>query len=339
MPDFRDLFRAFVAKSRAASTVRPTPAGPDTTPTPKAPTLLDRRLFRSKQALIVERLLRLGAALATLALFFVALSWLDLWRPAPVEARMVGVGLFGSLALYLIAREIMRGWPSRASAVQRLDAAAAAPLRPARSLDDTLAAKNADPATRALWELHRQRLEATLAETPIAAPAPQLARLDPFALRALALVAAVAAGFVAGDEKGARLAAAIDWRAGDRLLGASDRIDAWFEPPAYTGRPAIVLGSGGRRRRGSAGRAAAPASGDDAGFRRWRAGAGADRNIRCGSAAKNRRHAGVSTDRSGATDAGRRTSFRGDGDPGPAAAGRADRAAAQQYARFNDARL
>lgn len=243
MPDFRDLFRAFVAKIRAASTVRPTPPGPDTTPTPKAPTLLDRRLFRAKQALVVERLLRLGAALATLALFFVALSWLDIWRPAPVEARMLGVALFGFLALYLIAREIARGWPSRASAVQRLDAAAAAPLRPARSLDDTLAAQNADPATRALWELHRRRLEATLAETPVSAPAPQLARLDPFALRALALVAVVAAGFVAGDEKGARLAAAFDWPAGDRLLGASDRIDAWFEPPAYTGRPAIVLGS------------------------------------------------------------------------------------------------
>ncbi len=242
MPDFRDLLRAFLAGLRAAPTSRPTPAGPDDMAAPKAPTLLDRLLFRSKQALLVERLLRLGAALATLALFFVALSWLDLWRPAPVEARMVGVGLFGFLALFLIVREVARGWPSRASALKRLDAAAAAPLRPARSLDDTLAAQKDDPATRALWDLHRRRLEATLAQTPIASPQPDLARRDPFALRALALVAAVAAGFVAGEEKGARLAAAFDWRAGDRLLGSSDRIDAWFDPPAYTGRPAIVLG-------------------------------------------------------------------------------------------------
>lgn len=242
MSDFRDLFRALVARMRAVPASRPPLAGPDSVSASKSPTLLDRRLFRSKQALVVERLLRLGAALATLALFFLTLSWLDLWRPAPVEARMAGVGLFGFLALYLIAREIARGWPSRVNALQRLDSAAATPLRPARSLDDTLAAQKDDPATRALWDLHRRRLETALADTPVASPAPDLARRDPFALRALALVAAVAAGFVAGEEKRARLAAAFDWRAGDRWLGSSERIDAWFEPPAYTGRPAIVLG-------------------------------------------------------------------------------------------------
>ena len=235
MSDLRALFRAFVRKMAGASA--------SVSSAPRSP-LLDRRLFQSKQALLVERLLRLAAALATLALFFVALSWLDLWRAAPVEARMVGVGLFGFLALYLIAQEIMRGLPGRASALQRLDSDAA-PLRPARALDDTLAAQNNDPATRALWHVHRRRLETALAETPVAPPAPHLARRDPFALRALALVAAVAAGFIAGDEKGARLAAAFDWRAGGLLLGATERIDAWFEPPAYTGRPAIVLGPEG----------------------------------------------------------------------------------------------
>lgn len=242
MPDFRNFFRVFLARLRAAATARPALSGPENTVAPKSPTLLDRRLFRSKQALVVERLLRLGAGLATLALFFVALSWLDLWRSIPIEARMAGVGLFGFLALFLIAREIARGWPSRASALQRLDAAAAAPLRPARSLDDTLAAQTDNSATRALWDMHRRRLEAALAETPIASPAPELARRDPFALRALALVAAIAAGFVAGDEKAARLAGAFDWRAGGLFPGSSERIDAWFEPPAYTGRPAIVLG-------------------------------------------------------------------------------------------------
>ncbi len=231
MPDLRALFRACLRQMAVV-------------PAPRSK-LLDRRLFQSTQALIIERLLRLAAALMTLALFFVALSWLDVWRLAPVEARMVGVGLFGFLALYLIAQEIRRGWPRRASALQRLDAAAAASLQPARSLDDTLAAQNNDPATQALWNLHRRRLETALAETPVAPPAPHLARRDPYALRALALVAAVAAGFIAGDEKGARLAAAFDWRIGDHLLGTADRIDAWFEPPAYTGRPAIVLGPDG----------------------------------------------------------------------------------------------
>jgi len=78
MSDLRALFRAFVRKMAGVSA--------SVSSAPRSP-LLDRRLFQSKQALLVERLLRLAAALATLALVFVALSWLDLWRAAPVEAR------------------------------------------------------------------------------------------------------------------------------------------------------------------------------------------------------------------------------------------------------------
>ncbi|WP_330083534.1 TIGR02302 family protein [Methylocystis iwaonis] len=202
---------------------------------------LEYALRRSVTAILAERLLRLGAALVTLALFFVALSWLGFWRAVPVEARMLGVSLFGFLALYLASREIARGLPKRRAAAARLDAAADGPLKPAASLDDTLAAQNADPATAALWALHRKRLETALAQTPVAAPRPRLPERDPYALRALALVAAVAAAFVAGDEKRARLAAAFDWRA-IHLLEPAQRIDAWFDPPAYMGRPPIVLG-------------------------------------------------------------------------------------------------
>lgn len=204
-------------------------------------TPLDDKLRRSTLTLLIERLWRLGAALATLALFFVALAWAGVWRAAPLEARILGVALFGFAALYLVVREIVRGWPRRQDALQRLDAAAAPQLRPAASLDDTLAAREADPATAALWALHRKRLARTLARTPVAPPDPRTPERDPYALRALALVAAIAAAFVAGDEKRARLAAAFDWRAAP-FLAAASRVDAWFDPPAYTGRPPIVLG-------------------------------------------------------------------------------------------------
>ncbi|WP_442755828.1 TIGR02302 family protein [Methylocystis sp. JAN1] len=203
---------------------------------------LEHALRRSAVAILAERLLRLGAGLATLALFFIALSWIDLWRALPSDARMGGVALFGFAALFLVAREIARGLPRRRAAAARLDAAAQGPLKPAASLDDTLAeSEAADPATAALWALHRKRLEEALAKTPVAAPRPRLPERDPYALRAFALVAAVAAAFVAGDEKRARLAAAFDWRA-VHLLPPAQRIDAWFDPPAYTGRPPIVLG-------------------------------------------------------------------------------------------------
>ncbi len=206
----------------------------------KAPSRLEALLRRSALAIVAERVWRLGMALATLALFFLALSWLGFWRAAPLEARIGGVALFGFAALYVVAREIMRGWPRRRAAMARLDGSADAALRPASSLQDTLAPQNADPGTAALWTLHRRRLEAALAATPVAAPQPGVPQRDPYALRALALVAAVSAAFVAGDEKRARLAAAFDWRALPSF-GSTARVDAWLEPPAYTGHPPIVL--------------------------------------------------------------------------------------------------
>lgn len=218
---------------------------PETESRPQGETTLDRALRRSALALLAERLLRLGAGLFTLALFFLALSWLGLWRALALEARMAGVALFAFAALYLVAREIAGGLPRRRAAAARLDAAAQGPLKPAASLDDTLAAQEAaDPATAALWALHRKRLEKTLARTPVAPPQPRLPERDPYALRAFAVVAAVAAAFVAGDEKRARLAAAFDWRAA-RIFAPAQRVDAWFDPPAYTGRPPIVLAQEG----------------------------------------------------------------------------------------------
>ena len=48
-----------------------------------------------------------------------------------------------------------------------------------------------------------------------------------------------ATAFVAGPEKYIRLAAAFDWRT--VAPGDSTRVDAWIDPPRYTGKPPVVL--------------------------------------------------------------------------------------------------
>src|SRR5208282_5748899 len=60
------------------------------------------------------------------------------------------------------------------------------------------------------------------------------------ALRFAALMLALSAAIVAGPERYARLAAAFEWRdaAG---AAAAQRLDAWIDPPAYTGAPPILL--------------------------------------------------------------------------------------------------
>jgi len=208
-------------------------------PTPPV-SLLDRRARRSAAMLWAERLWRLSAALCSLVLVFLALSWAGLWIEAAALSRMAGVMLFLLAALGLVAREIWRGAPNRAQALARLDAEDRSGLRPAASLDDRLADDRANEATLTLWARHRQNLERALAATPIAPPNPELPRRDPYALRLAALLAAIGAGFLAGDDKTSRLAAAFDWR-GAAYSFQSERFDAYLDPPPYTGRAQIML--------------------------------------------------------------------------------------------------
>ncbi len=203
------------------------------------PSRLARLTRLSAAAILAERGLRAGAALATLALVFLTLSWLGLWSHVGPAARLIAVALFAQAALYVVARELLRGMPSREAALKRLDAEAGG-LLPATSLEDHLASGADDPVTATLWDVHRRRLEQALGRIRIAPPRPRLAERDPFALRAFALVAAFAAAFVAGDERGARLGAAFDWR-GVGFSGAPLRLDAWLDPPPYTGRQPLVL--------------------------------------------------------------------------------------------------
>jgi hypothetical protein len=62
---------------------------------------------------------------------------------------------------------------------------------------------------------------------------------DPYALRALVLIACIATFVAAGGERWKRIAAAFDWQG--VVLPANFRVDAWVTPPAYTGKPPIIL--------------------------------------------------------------------------------------------------
>lgn len=208
-------------------------------PARRSPTL-ERLVRLSMATLAFERVWRVLVALSTLLGFFLALSWAGLWLEISQWGRILGVAAFGAAALWALARGLSGGAPRREQALARLDATPGAEHRLASSLDDTLAGGDHDAATRALWALHRRRLETKLRELEVAPPAPGIPERDPLALRALALVAALAAAFVAGPDRRSRIEAAFDWGA-NGPAGSSQRVDAWLDPPSYTGRPPIVL--------------------------------------------------------------------------------------------------
>jgi len=195
---------------------------------------------RAEAVIVFERLWPPLVWAATVVALFLAVSWLGLWLGLPRAARIGGVAAFAvALAIALVPLARLRR-PVRAETLARLDHDSGAPHRPAASLDDRLAMAGEDPATAALWALHRDRLARQVERFVPAAPAPGMAWRDPRALRFAVLIVAIAAALVAGPERYGRLAAAFDWRGGAGAA-ASARLDAWIDPPAYAGKPPILL--------------------------------------------------------------------------------------------------
>ena len=175
------------------------------------------------------------------ALVFAAASWFGLWYEAPPYMRLTALAFFGLaflVALYPIAR--MR-WPGRASTLARLDRDADGDHAPATAFEDRLANASGDPSTQALWALHRERAAREVETLRVKPPAPRVALRDPYALRFVAVLLAAAGFMAAGPERFARLAAAFHGIPSLVPPAVPTRVDAWIDPPAYTGKPPIFL--------------------------------------------------------------------------------------------------
>ena len=201
---------------------------------------LDRLAARAGWTIAWERIWPVASAFLTLGGFFLSISFLGLWLETPRWGRIIGVAVFGALALATLAPLIFFRRPSRAEKLARIDRDSGLPHRPATAMEDQLANESDDPATRMLWELHRQRMERAAAALILRLPSPRLVERDRYALRALALVSVAATAFVAGPEKYARTLAAFDWRT-EGALSQGYRLDAWIDPPGYTGKPPVIL--------------------------------------------------------------------------------------------------
>jgi uncharacterized protein (TIGR02302 family) len=206
----------------------------------RASTRLEKLVQRARLALFWERLWpALWPPAAVVALFLVA-SWLGLWALVPAGYRGAGVGLFALAFIASLWPLARLSWPSRSAGLHRLDRDSPVPNRPASTFDDTLAIGRSDPATVALWEVHRRRTRAAIDRLTVRAPRPGMTGRDRYALRAIPILALIAAAFVAGPDAGSRLLTAFDWRNAPDA-GPAFRIDGWIDPPLYTRVPPVML--------------------------------------------------------------------------------------------------
>ncbi len=197
-------------------------------------------------ALVWERLWPLALpSLGVLALFL-TVSWLGLWP------------LFGSIAQWMVLAAFVFAFlaslyplsqfrlPAREAADSRIELKTALDHRPVTAQSDNLAdvTGSDDPFARALWEESRKRAAAKLDNLKAGVPVPQVAKRDPFALRAVAVLLLFIGAMAGWGNLTGRIGDA--FRTHDKVAAAdTGRIDAWVKPPAYTNKPPIFLTKAG----------------------------------------------------------------------------------------------
>lgn len=203
---------------------------------------LERKIRLAKWASLFEELwVRMWALLAVAGLFaLVSVSGLWDWLGDASHLAMLAVFAIAAVAALIYIGRIK--WLSRDEAIRRIERVSGVPHRPASSYEDTVTASANDPESRAIWQAHRGRMAAAVGRLKPGAPAPRTDKHDPMALRALLALGLVTGIALTSDTLLSRFWGAFQLASSKALAAA--RLDAWATPPAYTGRPPVMLADG-----------------------------------------------------------------------------------------------
>ena len=188
--------------------------------------------------MVAERLVRafwpfwvvLALVLAPLLMGWQDLMSLEVFWGFAVLA-VIALGLTGVWGLQRFR------WPALAEAVARVDGSLRG--QPIAALADSQAIGAADPASRAVWAAHLDRMAARTRDARMVEPDLQLSARDPFGLRYIALLFVMAA-LLFGSVW--RVGSVVEMGpGGEQMLATGPVWEGWIEPPAYTGKPSIYL--------------------------------------------------------------------------------------------------
>ncbi|MBA3518605.1 MAG: TIGR02302 family protein, partial [Rhizobiales bacterium] len=201
---------------------------------------LERAIRRARLALGWERLWpRLVPILSVVGLY-VVLSWFGFWRLGGDWLRLSALAVLGLALLFSLARLAWLVVPGRLEAMRRVEVLSGLPHRPARGLADRISPVADDGAARALWAANQARLYASLRNLKAGAPRPQMAERDPNGFRFAVPVLLALAFAVSWGEWMTRLGEAFSPVTVAHAAIAA-RVDAWIDPPPYTGQAPVFL--------------------------------------------------------------------------------------------------
>jgi uncharacterized protein (TIGR02302 family) len=206
------------------------------------------RLALSWLALVWERVWPRLWPLVTLAGLFLAVALFD------VLPDLAGWLHTAILAAFALAALVALGWmlpglrpPGRDEARRRLEITSGLSDRPLATVEDELAVGTGEPAAEALWQAHQRRMRARTKALRVGAPAPEVARRDPWALRGVVLVLLALALVTGWSDAGSRLSR-VFMPAFEPTSSEPLTIEAWLTPPDYTGLPPrMVTGDNGSK--------------------------------------------------------------------------------------------
>jgi uncharacterized protein (TIGR02302 family) len=163
-----------------------------------------------------------------------ALTGIFAFIPWPLQALLLAATITAAaLSLYEGFENFT--WPREIDAARRLERDNGLQHRPVSERGDRMV--GSDPFAEELWRLHQARgLPSRLRLGP---PRTNLAERDPQGLRWYLLIAIAAGLVLARSDTGSRLISAFDSGA-----AAAASLDAWIDPPPYTGLPLFSLHAG-----------------------------------------------------------------------------------------------
>lgn len=190
-------------------------------------------LWTERLGLALWASLALVAAVAGAALLGLP-ALLPVWlHMAILLAALAGLAVFGLRGLRHLRA------PDAVDAERRLERDSGLRHHPFAVLRDR--PSDTSQASLALWHLHTRRARQAIGSLRLAGPDPKLVRADPYALRAASLLLLVSGVVVAGPQAGLRLESLFAPSLSGWQAAAPPLIQAWIQPPAYTGLPPVFL--------------------------------------------------------------------------------------------------
>lgn len=201
---------------------------------------IERLVMLARTALLWERVWPALWPASAIVGLFVAASLFNLFATIPRDLHGLLLALTitaTGYALYVGFRGLR--WPTWEDGARKLERDSALAHRPLTERGDVIAAGRGDSIAEEFWRAHIKALLASIKRLRLGLPRPGLPRRDPYALRFAVLLLVIGGFFVAGNAWQVRLTNALLPQIGAR--GTPALLDAWINPPGYTGEAPIYL--------------------------------------------------------------------------------------------------